>query len=318
MIVAPQDWPDLPGLHPFGLEDAEVYQQHLERDGSLISDQCLNSRIAWNGGFGYRCAVLEDCLVLISDGGMFTSPHAVCPIGAFDGPALNRIMEQLHESFTARGWPLCVMYIDEARLPVFESLTNWAVDLSYNRDFSDYVYAADRLRTMSGKALHGKRNHINRFLRDYPGFRCAPIGPEDQREAFVLVESWCRERKIDCDSYLESDLPAIRSLFRAMPRLDVRGAAIRVDGELIAFSLATLRQETAYIHFEKASADYPGLYTVITRYTLSDAIPEARWSNREEDMGLTGLRQAKESYDPLRLIHKYEALIRRPDAGGKA
>ena len=104
----------------------------------------------------------------------------------------------------------------------------------------------------------------------------------------------------------------MRQLFREMHRLDVRGGCIRIDGKLAAFALGSeLNGDTAVIHFEKADAAYDGLYAAINQMVLQNAFPDVRWVNREEDMGILGLRKAKESYGPVRQVHKYEALLTR-------
>ena len=97
-----------------------------------------------------------------------------------------------------------------------------------------------------------------------------------------------------------------------MPWLDVRGGCIRIDGKLAAFALGSLLNgDTAVIHFEKADAAYDGLYAAINMLVLKNAFPEVKWVNREEDMGIPGLRKAKESYNPVRQVHKYEAVLTR-------
>lgn len=300
------------GCTLFSLEDGPAYNRCHSLSGSEISDHCLNSRIAWNAGFYYQKMQIDDCFCLISNGGVFTTPHVTWPLGALTPQKLERILDELWSAFAPRSWPLRLMYIDESALPLVSALRHYAARISYNPDFSDYLYEAKNLRSLSGKSMHGKRNHFNRFCRQYPQFEYRPISRADQAEAMALVQAWCDEKAVDCLNLNYSDFRAVRQLFHDMAGLEVRGGSIRIDGRLVAFALGSLLHgDTAVIHFEKAESGYDGLYAAINKLVLENAFPEAVFVNREEDMGIAGLRKAKESYGPIRLIHKYEALLSR-------
>jgi len=191
-------------------------------------------------------------------------------------------------------------------------MPGYKVRLAFDADYSDYLYAADDLRELSGKDLHGKRNHFNRFCRAHPDFAYHQASFSDRDEALALVKNWCDERKLDCLNLCLSDYRAIRQLFDDFDLLDIRGGVIRISGRIAAFALGSLlNDDTAVIHFEKADAAYPGIYSAINKLVLDHSFPEAKYVNREEDMGISGLRKAKQSYGPIRLIKKYEAIIRK-------
>lgn len=300
------------GCTLFSIQDAPEYENCFKLSKTEISDHCLNSRIAWNAGFYYQKYEIDRCFCLVSNGGVFTTPHLTWPMGQLSVSRLETILDTLWPAFASRGWPLRLMYIDENGLPMLKNLVRYTAQISYNPDFSDYLYRADKLRRLSGKTMRRKRNHYNRFIRSFPNYTYQPISVEDQTEALQLVKDWCDERDLDTMNLLQSDYRAIRQLFIDMPRLDVRGGCIRVNGQLVAFALGSLmHDDTAVIHFEKASTDYDGLYAAINKLVLEQAFPDVTWVNREEDMGIAGLRKAKGSYNPVRLIHKYEALLTR-------
>ncbi len=153
-------------------------------------------------------------------------------------------------------------------------------------------------------------------MRQYPDDTYHEAQAADRDEALALVKSWSDEKGIDPLNLNASDYRAIRQLYDHFAALDIRGGSIRVGGRLVAFSLGSLlNKDTAVIHFEKADACCPGLYAAINKLVLDHAFPEAVYVNREEDMGIKGLRQAKQSYGPIRLIRKYEALLEKcPDS----
>lgn len=301
------------GCTLFSAQDGPLFSQLHQISQTEISDSCLNSRVAWNAGFYYQKALIAGCLCLVSDGGVFTSPHLTWPIGPIDSTSLQTIIDTLWPVFKKRGWPFRIMYIDEHCLPLFENVSGYRIRLSYDPDYSDYVYDANELRLLAGKALHSKRNHFNRFSRTYPGYEYRPISVDDRDEALKLVKSWCDEKGVDCCNLCVSDYRAIRQLFDDFDILDIRGGSIRIDGRLVAFALGTLCEssDTAVINFEKAVTGYEGLYAAINKLVLDNAFPKVRFVNREEDMGIMGLRKAKESYGPVRMIRKYEAWLQK-------
>ena len=300
------------GCTLFSVQDGPVYQTYFKASRTELSDHCLNSRAAWNSGFYYQKANIDGCFCLVSDGGVFTTPHLTWPLGVETSEALEGVLDALYPAFSEKNWPLRLMYIDAFNLPLVEGLSHYRCSISHNLDYSDYIYDADKLRQLSGKALHGKRNHYNQFCRTYPEFEYRPISPSDEEDALAIVKSWCDEKNVDCMNLCESDYRAIRRLFHDMPELDVRGGSIRIGGKMVAFALGSfIRDDTAVIHFEKAESNYVGLYAAINKLVLEHAFPDATWVNREEDMGMLGLRKAKESYGPVRMIPKYEALLTR-------
>ncbi len=99
----------------------------------------------------------------------------------------------------------------------------------------------------------------------------------------------------------------IERIFRDWEKLDMRGGAIRIGGKVVAFSIGSIgRPDTAYIHFEKADTDYDGLYVAQCKYVAASAFPEVKYINREEDLGIPGLRQSKGSYHPIAMVDKYK------------
>jgi uncharacterized protein len=298
------------GCTLFSARDSECYSRLHAAGQSEISDNCLISRVAWNAGFNYQKLYVADALSLISDGGVFTSPHMTFPVGALDEEKLAAVIDAARPSFERRGWPMRVLYIDEIYLPLMQSLRGYRVQISDNPDFSDYIYDADSLRQLTGKALHGQRNQFNRFLRAHPDYEYRPISADDRDDALTLVKTWCEERDLDCCNLCQSDYRAIEQTFEDYAALNIHGGTIRLGGRLIAFAIGTLlRQDTAVIHFEKAATGYEGLYAAINKLVLDYAFPAVHLVNREEDMGIAGLRKAKASYGPIRMIHKYEALL---------
>ena len=212
--------------------------------------------------------------------------------------------EELHQKM--------VMYlVDEEALEAI-SPDPEKYEIIEERQFFDYVYNAQKLRTLSGKKYHKKKNHVNAFLREYEGrWEYRTLSRENRDEIMDFLAKWKVERKIE-DPYhrIESEAEGIRFLLYECENVPVRIGGIYVDGELNAFSIASKNENSdmIFVHIEKANPEMRGLYPVINQQFQMHEFPDATEVNREDDMGLEGLRKSKLSYHPIRLLKKYTIL----------
>ncbi len=183
-----------------------------------------------------------------------------------------------------------------------------------DRGSYDYVYSIDDLAELAGKKYDGKRNHINKFKKKYPEYKVEPISGENIALAEKMAHEWY-EAKItgnpEADFHMEK--AALARAFRDYKALGLEGLLLSVDGKVIAFTIGSrLAPDTFDVHFEKALAGYDGAYAMINcefaKY-IREKYPEVKYLDREEDMGLEGLRRAKESYQPHHLIEKCWACL---------
>lgn len=190
----------------------------------------------------------------------------------------------------------------------FERCLGYA--LTEDRDDSDYVYSMESLRTLSGKKLHGKRNHINQFHAQYGDVsKYVEITADMLDECMAVYCEWLAGKDASEPGVL-GEKEAIRRILTHMDTLGVKGGGIRIDGKLAAFSLGEqIDEEFAVIHIEKADSSVPGLYTIINQQFVEHAWTHVKYINREEDMGLAGLRRAKLSYNPAFMIDKFRGRL---------
>lgn len=174
-----------------------------------------------------------------------------------------------------------------------------------DRDQSDYVYLAEELIQLSGKRFHGKKNHLNKFRKTTQHIY-KPLDHETVECVLEMQESWCKLRDCQTDEGLMNEDRAIFEALTNYDRLDYVGGAIVINEVVEAFSLGEmLNQDTAVIHIEKANPEIPGLYAAINQMFAEDAWSGATYINREQDLGIEGLRKAKESYNPHHMVEKY-------------
>lgn len=179
------------------------------------------------------------------------------------------------------------------------------------RDLFDYIYDAESLRTLAGRKNQKKRNHINYFLKEYDGrFEYKLLDKENFDECLKLMKDWTinKEEHDSFDEGMDDELVAIKKIFNNYDILKdrVKVFGIYIDGKLEAFSIGEfLNKNMALIHIEKANPEIRGLYPLINQQFLVKEFADVEFVNREEDLGIEGLRKAKLSYHPCRFVEKY-------------
>ena len=219
----------------------------------------------------------------------------------------SKIIPLLSADASAMGQPLRFAGLTPEGV---ESLRRYSPEMfafAASRDFADYIYAAEDLRNLEGRKYQPKRNHINRF-RNENEFRFLTLTAEHAEECLRLNELWGAGRADD-DSTIRAEREAMIRAFENFDALGLLGGAICVGGELAAFTYGSLSCcDTFVTHIEKANTKYNGIFATINNL-FARSLPEyVRLINREEDMGIEGLRKAKLSYYPVAVEPKWSAV----------
>lgn len=171
----------------------------------------------------------------------------------------------------------------------------------------DYVYSREKLATLKGKKLHGKRNHINRFLETYPDYEYKKLEPSMVRKCMEVYDEWKEGKDLSPEEF-SNERRSVSLALENMEALGLTGGAILIDDAIKAFSIGErIREDVHLIHIEKADADINGLYTMINQQYILHECQDVEFINREEDMGVEGMRKAKRSYYPDYMVKKYFA-----------
>lgn len=233
------------------------------------------------------------------------------PLGLRDvRVAINRIIADSQE----RGIPCRISGVLPEQKAILEELYPQRFRFHSDEAAFDYVYAIDDLAELAGKKYHAKRNHLNRFKESYPDCRAIPLSHENAHLAEEMIEGWFEERLAENpNSDFHMERSAIKKALRDFGELGLIGLLLVNHGEVIAFTAGSfLRPDTVDVHFEKGRSDVNGAYTAINyefaRY-VREKFPSVKFLDREEDMGLEGLRRAKRSYRPNHMIEKYWACL---------
>ncbi len=219
------------------------------------------------------------------------------------------LFEKILELAKAQEQPLRMHCILEEEFQMIEQWYPGKYQMHTRRQDSDYIYLREKLATLSGKKLHSKRNHIHRFEEQYPDWRYETITNENVDACARMAMQWCLENCADEQENWEHDKIDESKLvvyaMRHREELGMIGGALRAEGRIVAVTLGEpLTDDTFVVHFEKAFPDIQGAYPMINREFVRNELGKYTYVNREEDLGQEGLRKAKLSYRPERLLAK--------------
>jgi len=178
------------------------------------------------------------------------------------------------------------------------------LNIQEDRDNFDYLYEAEKLIKLSGKKLHGKKNHYNSFVKNY-NYEVKDIKDEEViKNVITAAEKWYKSN--NDDYILRYELQGIKDVLKNMEVLNATGIAVYVDDVIVAFSLGEkLNDNLAVVHIEKADVNYNGVYSFVNRAFVDRSFSDVKLINREQDLGILGLRKSKLSYHPFKLEKKY-------------
>lgn len=237
------------------------------------------------------------------------------PVGNGD---LKATLDAIIRDAKDRGIPCRLTGLTHDDCAKLEQLFPGKFRYHFDRSSFDYIYDINALADLKGKKLQRKRNHLNRFLQTRPSFTTEPITGDNICQVQQLVDSWYRLRlQEDPHSDFHMEQAAIRKALRYHKVLGMEGLLLKDGEELLAMTMGSrLSENTFDIHFEKALDRSDGAYNAINREFaryLREKFPDICFLNREDDMGLEGLRKAKLSYFPDHMIEKSWACLLESD-----
>ena len=281
------------------LIDRKIFADFLAKDPPTTSELTFTNLFMWRHRYRPVWSARDDSLLIVlrpAD----EAPFGLPPVGPGDKEkALSFLLQQLRGAsqeprICRAGNEFVENYVDSDHYEII-----------YDRDNSDYVYLAENLIQLSGNKFHRKKNHVNRFTKNY-NFKYWTLDEEVVDLFLGLQENWCELRKCVDDPNLLHEDRAIYEALSHYKELGFLGGAVSIDSKVEAFALGELlNPDTAVIHIEKANPDIPGLYAAINQIFCAREWSGVKYINREQDLGLANLRKAKESYYPDHMVDKY-------------
>ncbi len=292
-------------FHKLDPAQREVYFEYLKTGGRRCEYSFTNLSL-WGR---QRAAFMEGFLVLFSQ----FDRKSVYPFPLGQGELLP-VLDAIIRDAKDRGIPCCITGMDEEKCALLETLYPGKFRFYQERDAFDYVYHIDGLADLKGRAFQKKRNHINKFRQTYPDWRTEPVTKANLAQVQALTQQWFAEKQLaDPDGDLHLERIALDRALADPEKYGMEGVALFVGEQMVAYNLSSpLSEDTFDVHFEKALSAYDGAYPAINQALavyLRDRYPRLRYLNREDDMGIAGLRKAKLSYNPAFLVEKHWARL---------
>ncbi len=290
------------------LEDKELIEHYFRTYPSRSCERTFINVFLWARFYGVGYAVIEDTLVFQSkDEKKFTFTY---PAGEKED--IKRAIEVLMEYSRENAVPFAMHNVTEEQAEQLEELFPGMFEMEYTRHIADYIYETEKLATLSGKKLHGKRNHINKFKAMYDDWSYESLSEENLEECFQMALKWRQQNGCEEDEEKNSEMCVTMNSLRLFKELGAVGGLLRVNGEIVAFTMGEpICEDTFVVHIEKAFADVEGAYPMINQQFVQHECMDYLYVNREEDTGAEGLRKAKLSYRPVFLIEKGIARIKQ-------
>ncbi len=286
------------------LHNKMEFDRFIKQHNPQISELTFTNFFAWRHFYRFKYTVIAGLLCIIAEPSR-GEPFAMMPIGSVNEENFAEAFTRIRDYFREKGWRPAFKKITSEELIYFKNRIPSEECIEYDRDNSDYLYHTEDLIKLRGKKYDGKRNHINKFKKQHT-FEYVPLECSLLDECGRIMEQWCKDRGCTCQDGDYCERLANMELLHNFRTLGCKGALIKMDGVFEAFTVGEmLNDNTAVIHIEKARNSVDGLYTIINQQFAESEWSDTLYINREQDLGKEGMRKAKLSYHPIRIIDKF-------------
>ncbi len=290
-------------MQPLTIQSKALVDRYLKAHPPLVSELTFTNLFAWRRSRPVYFEQFRDSLIFFAE-----TSQGLAILGAPAGPVgLSELLARY------QGEVVAIERFPKEKLQEAEKIE---AQVLADRDNADYVYRVADLALLPGRHFAKKRNHITRCLAAFPSCAYEAIGPENLEECLAMQERWCASRDCGAEPGLCGEYQAILETFAHYEEFALLGGAIRIEGAIQAFTIGEeLRPGTAVCHFEKAMAEFHGLGQLINQWFARHGLAGFTFVNREQDLGIAGLRKAKESYYPDHLVEKVRLVLAGPGQG---
>ena len=290
-------------FHPLTISDREAVQAVTLKAGRRNCNYDLANLVGWQFWFRTEVCVLPDAVVLRFN---FEGERAymVCTAGDLQPQLISALLDNCDGR-------LLLIGLEDSQTLAVNQLSQFTIEVKPRRNQYDYIYRRDRLATLRGGAYQAKRNHVKRFRAEHPDFEYRPLTPELFDECRRLSALW-REEKEANGGTIAAEQRVMETVFANWDALGMTGGCIFADGRMMAFTYgAAVTTDTFDVCVEKADRHVEGAFAIINQQFAEHLSEQFTYLNREEDMGIEGLRKSKLSYHPEILLTYNAITIRK-------
>lgn len=282
-----------------GIKDKEWVKECFGKNNIVDCEYCFGNLIIWSEIYKMEICHYKDFFISRSpdgDGG-----YSFCfPKGEGDYDEIISLIEKEYEKVSFFG-------LNSRDCKILKEIRKESYEISSDRDMFDYIYKVSDLAQLKGRRYHQKRNHIAFFENNYD-WQYEKINDQNINECLLMNEEWEKDNKEKIKMGIASEEIAIKNAVKYYKELDFVGGLIRVDKKVVAYTFGERLSDNIFCtHFEKAFASIRGAYPMINREFARNELSSFEFVNREEDMGIEGLRKAKLSYHPYMMSEIFNA-----------
>lgn len=301
------------------IEDRPLLEKYLNGFEYRSSGMSFTSLYMWREINQFSWEIIGDylCIVGVSllEEGKET-PFLIPPMtstGTYEPEKLRKTILEVRRRFQEAGADFTLRLLPAHMTEFVRAAFPEEIEIMADRPNDDYVYLRKNLAELSGRAYHGKKNHLNYFKNHYE-YEYVPLTSAMAPQAEQFIREF-NDRKQGLSSneraLLLGEERAMKDVFRNLERVGYLAGAILIDGKIEALSIGgQLGSDTVTVHVEKANTEFRGLYQAINNEFSKRISEKIQYINREEDMGIEGLRKAKLSYNPVKMIEKYIVIFK--------
>lgn len=301
------------------IEDRETLQKYLRGYRYETSGLTFSSLYMWRDINMFSWEKLGEYLCICGTSHLELEEHIILPFmeapltlnGSYDTDKLKETVLLAKGKFEDAGQPFIMRLVPESVLKHLKEAFGDKLIVEDDRANYDYIYEKDALINLRGRSLHSKKNHLNYFNNNYE-YEYRKMTSDMAEDAMIFIEEFNRKKDIPPHEMelLKMEERAMRNVFENIEAGGYQGGVIYIDGKIEALSVGSMMtDDMAVVHIEKGNTDFRGIYQAINTEFCKHLPENIKLVNREEDMGLAGLRKAKLSYKPVKLLEKYIVTI---------
>lgn len=293
------------------LDDKDIINKYSGNSNIESYEYLFSSLYMWRKLNNVKYSIIDEVLVIEKNEEGKGTFYAQ-PLG-YNKENLVKLIDMLlkrNEDYTDRDY--LFGDIDKNFIDDLKKYTDYKIEVTEDVDDFEYVYKIQDLIDLRGRKYHSKKNHVNSFEKTYDYEIKAIDNEHIMKDCLELLHRWHAEMLETVDREMCMEIDAIRDVFKEINELDLKTIAVYVDDELAGFAVGEVVNDTfAVIHAERGEIQYKGIYAFLNRKFLMESFSDIEFVNRQEDAGNAGLRKAKQSYHPIKMVKKYLVNVRK-------
>lgn len=296
-----------PNFKKLEIEDLMLWKKLNQNSNCMDSENAFGTHFLWSKFLCSEIYFYENVAFI-----RLNQPNLAykMPFGVTERGEMLRCIKLLIENAKSQSKPFKLTDLNKAQVEILKSIMPNKFSFTSEREKFEYIYQTKDLAELSGKKYHSKRNHISKFNKLYK-WHYEELTENNLPECAIFLENWFTSHNNDKLSYNEHEYVAIKKTINHYSKLNFFGGLLKIDNKIIACTIAEkINHRTITVHFEKANPEFEGVYAVINNEFCKEMAKDFKFINREEDLGIEGLRKAKLSYHPCALLERFTAVLK--------